>query len=148
MPGILLGSWSIERQIYIRQSGLLHAVARGECTFEAKQNIPEHLEYAERGKLKIGDETSEIPFTRRFNYQFVSTRQMEVFFGDGPDTGKSYQSYHYESPDKWVAEDVHLCGSDNYEGIYEFSSENSFSLSTVIKGPAKDFLIITEYKRR
>lgn len=138
----------MERQIYIRQSGVLHASAQGECSFDSANDSRESLTYFERGKLSLGAEPSEIPFTRKFLYQFEVTGRMKVFFGDGPDIGKLYQVYQFQSPDKWVAEGVHLCGNDKYEGIYEFYDVNAFSLTTAIGGPNKDFLILTNFRRR
>ncbi len=41
----------------------------------------------------------------------------------------------------------HLCNHDKYHNIYEFIDQNNFKVFNKVKGPSKDYIIETTYKK-
>ena len=76
------GQWQLERTIYIKNSGSIHAKAYGIVCFTPGLS-EDQLHYEERGKLMIAEGGSEISFSRNFRYKF-NDHNMEVYFADGP----------------------------------------------------------------
>jgi hypothetical protein len=139
------GPWLLERWIYIKNSGLLHAWAYGTVCF-SPGSVEDQLYYEEKGKLIITGGASEISFSRKFRYEF-NDRNMDVYFADGPDIGALYQGYIQSQNNKLIPDQGHICSRDIYKGAYHLSDANSFSLDTLIDGPHKDFLIKTLFTR-
>lgn len=42
---------------------------------------------------------------------------------------------------------AHLCGEDHYQAHYSFLGQNNFTLTYRVKGPRKDYEILTEFTR-
>jgi hypothetical protein len=141
-----IGQWTLERCIYLKASEELYATAYGEAYFISEAG-PATLLYEERGKLKMVTNSVEIPFSRKFSYEFQADK-MNVFFADGPDKGLLYQRYIRDQDNKLIPDQIHVCSNDLYQGEYYLSGPGSFSLDTWIDGPHKDFLIKTSFTRK
>ena len=140
------GNWQLEREIFTKSTGTLQAKASGVASFRLSE-AGNSLRYQEKGKVKLTGSGSELGFTRRFRYDFRG-QGLHIFFDDGPDAGSFYQAYIYDpGTQKLVAEQVHVCGPDLYQGAYLLTNENSFFHFTTIEGKAKDMLIKTRYTR-
>lgn len=140
------GQWQLERTIYIKNSGSIHAKAYGIVCFTPGLS-EDQLDYEERGKLTITGGISEISFSRHFRYKF-NDHNMEVYFADGPDTGLLYQRYVRDTNNKLIPDQIHICSRDIYQGEYRISGTGSFSLNTMIDGPHKDFQIETLFTKK
>lgn len=141
-----IGQWAFERYIYFKTSGEVYASAYGEASFIPEAR-PAKLLYEERGRLKMVANPTEIPFSRKFSYEFQEG-MMNVFFADGPDKGVLYQRYIQDQHNRLIPDQTHICSNDIYKGEYHLSGANSFSLNTLIDGPQKDFLIKTSFMRK
>lgn len=125
------GCWRVARIVTGPGGGVTAAFA-GICRFEPDGA---GLVCREAGVLRQGD--------RRFRsgrvtlWRFPGGGRVEVLFGDG----RPFHAFLESRP-----EAVHLCGRDRYRVAYEFGADLWFS-RWVARGPLKDYLMTTRYRR-
>ena len=132
----LEGQWSFERRIEDRCGGP-DARATGTATFVRRAD---GLLWLESGELQIGDlvtaATRELRVVRddRTGYEWMVT------FEDG-------RPFHRLDLGESLCEVRHSCRDDLYEGRIETGQPDSFRTIWKVRGPFKDQLIETVYRR-
>ena len=141
------GNWRLTRTVL---DGAQRTVAQasGVAGFVAGSGAGELL-FEERGQLLLTTSVNgrPIPFTRRYRY-VLRDDLVDVFFADGTDNGKSYQSYRW-SPSRQAllpcAE--HTCIADCYSSQYRLADGDHFEMQTTIQGPHKSQVLQTIFAR-
>lgn len=128
------GSWAYTRQLEDRFAG-----TQGKATGAADFTLAgDGLNWREKGRLNLNGTKTLV--TRR--YRIVPGEDIDsdwmVLFEDG-------RPFHPLRPDHEVE---HLCRSDLYEGLIRAVGQDRFETSWRVKGPKKDQLIRTAYRRR
>jgi hypothetical protein len=132
----LLGRWSFVREI----SG--HGSMTGLATFEGVD--ANYAVYRESGELRLqGGET--LRAEQRYVYAKVEDG-FAVYFHD---TGELFQCVEFNAVegDVWKGSASHLCKADVYDSEYCFHGEGTFLVRHAVRGPRKDYVIRTVYRR-
>lgn len=142
-----LGNWALTRTVL---DGAQRKVAQasGVAGFAAGTGAGE-LMFEERGQLLLTAQANPrpIPFTRRYRY-VLRDDLVEVFFADGVDRGKPYQSYRWSSPQRaLLPHAVHTCIADCYSSQYRLADGDRFEMATTIQGPHKSQVLQTAFVR-
>ncbi len=139
------GNWSFERSIFDDRDQGPYGIANGIAHFTPTGK--KRLTYNEKGKLSLTASGQEFTFMRSFIYVFYAD-QLEIFFNDGANSGKSYQRYSLDRTTGLLAASVgHSCRDDCYNGIFTIISPAEYKLETSIKGPKKELKIETYAKK-
>lgn len=138
---LLLGSWSIERDI--RPKGTFV----GTATF--KQSAPDVLEYSEEGTLTLNDGQTMIG-ERLHTYRLHEDR-IEVLFADGLNNGQHFVDINFPADPSadWpiCSGDTHYCLKDTYKAMFCFETEDEFDITYTVCGPNKDYVSHSVYRR-
>lgn len=79
------------------------------------------------------------------SYSIVQTvNQLELYFADGPDTGKLFQRFNTDKP---AVTSTHHCKADTYVSTLSWRGDGTFTLAHQVRGPAKEYTIETVYTR-
>ncbi|PPB80000.1 hypothetical protein LV82_02282 [Albidovulum inexpectatum] len=128
----LEGIWLIQRKIDDRRAGhVLHFA--GQAQFRP-DGIGLH--YFETGQLHLPDGT-KLRAERSYLWRRQAGR-IVVLFPDG-------RSFHDFTPDR--AEACHLCAADEYRVRYDFSGWPEWRAEWAVRGPAKDYAMVSHYRR-
>lgn len=131
----LLGEWSLERDI----------PARGRMKGRARFTLldAETALYEESGELCLeGGQT----FHSRQSY--VYEKREDGFAVRFADTRELFHVMRFTaSGDDLVAEARHLCVNDLYLSGYTVRADGSFEVRHQVRGPQKDYVIRTVYRR-
>ena len=131
----LLGEWSLERQIPGRGS------MKGRARFtllDAGSAL-----YEESGELCL-----EGGQTLHSRQSYVYEKRQDGFAVRFADTRELFHVMRFvASGDDLVAEARHLCVNDLYVSGYMVRSDGSFEVRHEIRGPQKDYVIRTVYRR-
>jgi hypothetical protein len=141
------GNWKLEREMLIPETKEVYATAKGDARFDPTEAAAALL-YGESGKLQMRDAQQQFPFFRHYRYMFTATG-LDIYFQDElTQTFGLYQRYIFQPEQHRLrAEEVHVCNKDLYEGGFELAGANHFIHSSVVKGPKKDYVIVTHYTR-
>ncbi len=122
------GVWRFERTIL--HSGGDRAVVMGHASF-----VPVHegLLQEEVGKMSLNG-GPPLTATRRYLWR----AGLAVCFDDG-------QPFHAVPPQGGTAE--HWCDPDHYTVIYDFASWPDWTATWQVRGPRKDYTMVTRYTR-
>ncbi|WP_051167385.1 DUF6314 family protein [Actinoplanes sp. N902-109] len=161
----LRGDWRVHRDVVDRRSGQT-GVFTGTASFTAQPREPhepgsprdlhepgsphelhgprsarEPLElcYAEDGELRFGEHRG--PAYRRLRYRERADGRVAVHFEDGRDF------YVLELSDRQQWDADHLCGPDLYTVSGLVTGPDAFTERWHAGGPAKDYDLITDYRR-
>ena len=131
----LRGGWRFERNI--AGHGRMNGCA------EFAQMSDEDLSYAENGVHELpGGE--KLGFFQKYIYR-LNEGNLLAYFAD-------LRPFHalclYPDGGILKAAAMHLCGADQYRGEYIFHDNNNFLLKWDVKGPKKNYVIETRYKRQ
>lgn len=120
------GSWCVSRQITpaVDPPGRFH----GEATWA---RVPQGLAYHEIGELQVGAHPA-MQAERRYLWR----DDLTVWFEDG-------RFFHQVPPDG--GETGHWCDPDQYDVSYDFATWPEFRVTWRVRGPAKDYTMVTEY---
>ncbi|MDG1736935.1 MAG: DUF6314 family protein [Paracoccaceae bacterium] len=124
------GSWQVSRWIkdaLIGQSGNFEGLA------EFKRDEL-GLRYIERGILKLGAASMQ---AERCYLWRVADKGIEVQFEDR-------RAFHHIDQS---AEAAHWCDPDQYNVTYEFGEWPEWSSRWAVKGPRKDYEMVSNYRR-
>lgn len=91
------------------------------------------MRYEEEGALKIGDHPP-IQAERRYLWR----DDLTVWFEDG-------RFFHQVPADG--GDTAHWCDPDQYDGFYDFTDWPRFRVRWRVKGPSKEYDMVTEYTR-
>jgi Family of unknown function (DUF6314) len=135
MPDLpdFLGTWLIERTIEDRLGppGRFEGVARlaPDC---------DGLRYREEGTLRLGDGPA-MAAHRDYLWRSWGDR-IEVLFADG-------RPFHAFAPSGRAPGTDHPCGRDLYRVTYDFTAWPAWETDWIVTGPAKDYRMVTAYRR-
>jgi hypothetical protein len=133
----LEGTWDLDRTIEGK------ATMRGTARFTRHDSA--WLKYREEGRIQLPDGQS---FDGHREYVFEGiTDGFSVYFAEMP-----LRLFHeiaiVREGDELVGSAGHLCEADQYNSVYRFRADGSFVIEHLVKGPRKDYLSRTVFKRR
>ncbi len=132
----LAGSWALERKISTGET------LNGKAVFELVSSTAFLLH--EEGELKLLSGL-EIPASRNWFWHLSDNTDLEITYDEA-----RLQDYHlinlHKREDYWIGSAQHLCGADLYSGEYLFS-EDRFEITQTVKGPQKDYFVISIYSK-
>jgi len=133
---MLLGRWNFAREI----SG--HGSMKGTAVFELVSEG--RAEYFELGELALKN-GERLRAERRYVYE-VMDGGFKVHFHE---TGEIFERALFVELKSggWKASANHLCDKDVYESEYFFPMDGTFAVRHAVRGPKKDYLIRTMYRR-
>lgn len=135
------GDWVFERRV-LEDKKILYA--EGICIFAPTG--PRQYSYQENGVWKP-TYNGVTDFSRCYVYERDEST-LNVYYGDGLQTGALYQSYMLSPCGKYLtAEKIHFCGPDQYIGRYELIDAQNFALTTEVTGQNKNYRMVTNYRR-
>lgn len=124
------GDWQITRRIEDALSGQ-EAGFVGTARFERDCL---GLRYSEKGLLTLGGASME---AERVYLWRSADAGIEVFFDDG-------RFFHRIDGSSGAG---HWCDPDQYDGIYDFGDWPDWSSRWQVKGPRKDYVMVSIFKR-
>ncbi|MEM7470880.1 MAG: DUF6314 family protein [Pseudomonadota bacterium] len=133
------GAWHLSRVIEDRLTQ-----AKGTLTGEARfaKRGPGVLDYIESGSLSYGAQ-APMEATRRYIWEAADDR-IVIKFDDGRD-------FHDIRTDRLMPDAEHFCDPDLYHVSYDFTRwsarRQSWRAMWRVKGPKKDYRMMSEYKR-
>ncbi|MXU65752.1 DUF6314 family protein [Oceanomicrobium pacificus] len=130
-----LGTWDIERRIDSDRPGQ-GGRFRGTATISARES---GALYHEKGRLMLPDGTGFLA-ERRYHWSADGTGGIAVRFDDG-------RPFHRIGLGAPGARDDHLCAADMYRVAYGFSRWPLWQSRWQVTGPAKDYLMVSDYRR-
>jgi Family of unknown function (DUF6314) len=132
----LLGEWGFEREIPGR------ARMKGQARFTLLDE--ETALYEESGELRL--EGGQRLQGRK---SYVYEKRDDGFAVRFADTRKLFHAVRFMmSGDDLVAEASHVCLNDLYVSAYTVRPDGSFEVRHEVRGPQKDYVIQTLYRRR
>lgn len=133
------GVWKIERTITHRFPVGESYQATGLATFSLEKNGD--LLYQEEVEMCSLRTKDVFQGTQQYIYKYDSASDtLAKYFSDGRFFYKLEISGN-------TASGNHFCKEDNYKANYIFKAENIFSLTYLVKGPRKDYIMKTAYVR-
>ena len=129
------GRWRIQRRIEDTRDG-------GTGTFDGIARYAPRtggLEYEEAGELRLPDQGG-FQASRRYLWLAAPGGGVDVCFVDGSD-------FHHIDLGRNVATAWHDCLPDTYEVSYNFTHWPNWRAIWRVRGPAKDYTMITDYAR-
>ncbi|HUN49137.1 MAG TPA: DUF6314 family protein [Stellaceae bacterium] len=131
------GLWTLERRI----AG--HAAMRGTARFAPLPGGG--IEYREEGELRLAT-GEQLDATRSYRFRALSNG-FAVFFAEAPPRLFHEISLVLRSDGSLAGEARHLCAPDLYLSEYRFAPDGQFSVRHAVRGPRKDYMISTRYRR-
>jgi len=132
----LLGRWSFAREISGQGS------MTGVATFDAVSDG--RAEYRESGELSLvsGERL-------RAEQRYVYERADGGFAVYLHATNELFQRvvFSVDESGVWKGNASHLCRADVYDSEYWFCTDGTFTVRHVVRGPKKDYVIRTVYRR-
>lgn len=112
-------------------------IATGSACFN--EITERELHYKEEGKLTV---TTSLDFYKEYRYCLVNGA-VKVFFIS---QNKKKLFYNLNVLARNITAQ-YKCGNDIYKASYELNFPNQIQISYAVKGPLKDYLLTTIYKR-
>ena len=140
---LLEGDWQFSREIH----GSYEAKLEGTASFQHEEGDDEKRKYlyTENAQVQMAD-GSEYASKQSYIYQ-LKDDGIDVFKQEEGKWKLMHQLQFSSSEKTCVASHVHQCGQDQYAATYSIKSEDEFELSYQIKGPKKDYSIVSVYSR-
>ncbi|WP_213805836.1 DUF6314 family protein [Granulicella sp. dw_53] len=131
----LLGRWAFEREI----SG--HGSMVGFAVFEVDGN---RVAYRESGEVKLLD-GQRVRGEQKYLYESMQNG-FAVYFHD---TGLLFHQVGLTAGEDgvWQGNAHHDCKDDVYDSEYVFGRDGTFEVQHQVRGPKKDYVIKTVYRR-
>lgn len=126
------GVWQLSRRI--EQQNAPHAELHGSAVLRPDAH---GLCYDETGLLRVGDQPP-VTAERRYLWRSGPGAEIEVLFADG-------RAFHRIDPAD--PQDSHWCDPDRYEVQYDFSRWPRWTSIWHVRGPRKDYVMTSEYRR-
>jgi hypothetical protein len=133
----LEGAWDLDRTI--EGKATMVGVA-GFARLETGQ-----LKYREDGRIHLPDGQA-FDGHREYVYE-RSPDGFSVFFAETP-LRRFHDIAIVREGDALVGVAGHLCAADQYDSVYRFLADGTFVIEHLVKGPRKDYLSRTVFKRR
>lgn len=130
------GAWDVRKTVEDLAAGQVWQFA-GQVRFDRDDD---GLRYVETGQL-TREGLPAMTATREYLWRQTGAG-IAVFFDDG-------RPFHtVTAPDKaGSAADVHFCDPDTYKVLYEFSDWPVWQSTWVVRGPRKDYVMRSYYRR-
>lgn len=133
---LLTGDWILKRRLGhgATLNGTLALVPDGGGT----------LSYLEAGILRLPN-GSQNDARRAYTYR-VDGQRLDIFFADGPDSGRPFLSLVFTRHAKgyYMAEDIHYCGDDTYRARFKIWPDDArIMMAYRITGPRKDEVYVS-----
>ncbi len=139
----LRGNWTIERTI--DNQGRMNGIA----WFRNSNNEQNTLHYREEGVFTLNSGRS-CNIYREYVYRFQNNN-ISAYFVENGKTDRLFHILEFDSPaltgSTMKAKAKHICRCDTYDVIYEFYSDNAFNIIYQVKGPLKNYVSSTFFKR-
>lgn len=132
-----LGGWKVHRII----SGF--GEITGQATFQINDQYDDYLDFKEAMVLPNAPSQKPNAF-RTYEYRMVS-EGFDIYFSDGATKGDLFLSFVFTQANILVSH--HLCIKDHYDAMFEFLSDDEFTLSFSVVGPKKKYSIRTRFTR-
>ena len=129
-----LGAWQIERHIYDQLSDRAGTLV-GTARFVLAGG---DVQYSETGTLRWG-QGAPMQATRTYVWKF-DDKDVAVQFENGA-------PFHDFRLDHSAPTAAHFCRPDHYEVAYDFATFPSWSATWRVKGPRKDYEMVTNFVR-
>lgn len=120
----------------------------GIARFKMAKLKPNILHYQEEGVF-TSITGSSFNASREYFYNY-NKGVISVFFAKNNQAAKLFHLLEFNQIQldfPLHAKAKHICNNDTYTASYEFKNSDQFSISYVVKGPSKDYMINTLYKR-
>lgn len=128
------GAWAIERRIDDFALGRVGTLSGTAMLSPA----PWGLAYYEQGLLQMENAP---PMQAERHYRWAQQQgRIDVRFDDGG-------HFHHFTPSIGRAAATHLCGEDEYRVIYTLTRWPDWRAEWRVRGPRKDYRMVTEYTR-
>jgi hypothetical protein len=136
LKAFLLGRWELDRLVVDRAAAMSGGL-QGHASFTS---VPGGLLYKERGTLTLGQHRGPAEQTYLFEFP-ESDAQATVHFRDG---------HLFHSLDLRDGQDRarHECDPDFYEGLFIAISPTAWQSEWKVRGPRKDYDLVTTYTRQ
>jgi len=129
----LEGIWTLNRYISPQNIQM-----EGRAIFSRISEIC--LQYKENGYIPH----TQTDFQRRYTWH-LDELGIYIEFADGPDTGKLFHRLEFTSSQN--ASGSHLCQQDKYATLYQFNLPQSMRIEHIVKGPQKDYVSHTDFRK-
>jgi hypothetical protein len=133
----MIGDWSFERRVSSR------AIMTGSAIFEPMGDG--EARYREAGRLRLAGR-EEFDASREYLYRRREAG-FAVFFMETPPRLFHTVILTPRGSGMLVGEASHLCGQDHYRTGYEFLPDRSFRIEHAVRGPRKDYVTTTLFRR-
>lgn len=148
---ILRGSWIFTRTFAVnkKMAGMSDSdTVNGVADFqEVKPGI---LNYKEQGQWLTQNKV--FPITKEYQYRYDNEKDIvNVYFLQQSLEPRLFHQITLKAPDAKSstieASGEHQCAADNYKAHYLFTGNEQFTLFYYVKGPHKDYISKTVFKR-
>jgi len=130
------GKWSLLRSL--GEHGIIH----GTAIFDKSSNSSMLL-YREDFLIKNFNQNTMQSY-KEYEYYYDQGKIIKYF---KPVNNKNLRFYELKFIENNFAIAVHICNLDRYEAEYRFYNLNNFKLKYYVKGPNKDYIIDTEFRK-
>ncbi|WP_104017004.1 DUF6314 family protein [Roseovarius nitratireducens] len=124
------GEWRLSREV-VEADGRRATVTGRAVWSRAGTGLANELAYVETGEMRLPG-TPPMQVERRYHW----AQDLSVFFADG-------RFFHRVPPEG--GETAHWCDPDQYDGAYDFSRWPEFTVTWAVRGPRKDYRMMTIY---
>ena len=122
------GTWRFTREV--AEADGRHATVKGRAVW---LRDGAGLAYTETGEMRI-EGHAPMQVERRYSWD----SDLAVSFEDG-------RFFHHVPPEG--GETAHWCDPDQYDGTYDFGNWPEFTVTWRVRGPRKDYRMVTCYRR-
>ncbi|MBB3177745.1 DUF6314 family protein [Variovorax sp. Sphag1AA] len=133
----LEGSWDLDRTIEDQ------ATMTGTARFTRQH--ADVLAYREEGRVRLAD-GKVLDAHREYRFE-RAPRGFTVFFAEEPPR-VFHQIELACDGDAFAGHATHLCSPDIYDSSYRFLADGTFVIGHTVRGPRKDYVSATLFKRR
>jgi hypothetical protein len=128
----IIGTWNLQRkisnQLPIIGTAVIHSINEFTVSYQEEVLTP-----LLKGKVIKG--TQEYRLEKNSDF-------LEIFFCNGLNAGQIFQRFLFNASQ---SKSIHICAKDQYRSTWIWLNEESFQLKHEVKGPRKDYVMITNY---
>ncbi len=116
---------------------------RGQALFTPSSTTEKHLFYAEHGTHE--GPFGVLDFFKNYIYEIKSPHSFSLYFAAHEQKGEHFMTFDGPLGSALTAE--HMCEKDIYQGTFQRLGDRDFVMSYNVRGPKKDYSIITHCTR-
>lgn len=133
--GDFIGVWQVQREIHDTAAG---QVITAEGRAEFRPDGEGALIYDEALDLRLPNMPKPLQATRRYVWRDLGAGMVQVCFDD-------MRHFHHIDLTAPTPQDSHDCPPDWYDGSYDLRGWPRWSATWRVKGPRKNYTMITEF---